>query len=57
MDNIRIAETEIQVKQGLNHLCFYAGDPEIVLERIVLHRADRKLPESYLGPVESARAR
>ena len=57
LDNIRIAETEIQVKQGLNHLCFYAGDPEIVLERIVLHRADRKLPESYLGPVESARAR
>lgn len=55
LNNIRIAETQIQVRQGLNHFYFYAGDPGVVLERIVLHRADRRIPESYLGPVESVR--
>lgn len=55
MDNIRIVKASAEVKRGLNHLYFYAGDPGIVLERIVLHRADRAIAESYLGPQESWR--
>ncbi|MGN6712468.1 hypothetical protein [Anaerocolumna jejuensis] len=32
---------------------FYHVSPNILLERIVLHPEEVKLPESYLGPEES----
>ncbi len=55
LDNIRIVESVVPVKKGENQLYFYASDPGIVLERIVLYPENAKLPESYLGPVESWR--
>lgn len=53
MNNIRIIPVEIVVNKGYNRLYIYAGDPGIILERIILHREDRPLKDSYLGPVES----
>lgn len=55
LDNIRVVESVISVKKGENQLYFYAADPGIVLERIVLYPEYTKLPESYLGPIESWR--
>ncbi len=55
LDNIRIVESVVPVRKGENQLYFYAADPGIVLERIVLYPENTKLPESYLGPVESWR--
>lgn len=55
LDNIRVIESVVPVKKGENQLYFYAADPGIVLERIVLYPENTKLPESYLGPVESWR--
>lgn len=55
LDNIRIVETVVPVKAGENQLFFYAADPGIVLERIVLYSTNVILPESYLGPTESWR--
>lgn len=55
MNNIRVVEAALPVKKGLNYLYFYAGDPGIVLEKIVLHKSDVTFKESYLGPTESCR--
>lgn len=55
LDNIRVIESVVSVRKGENQLYFYAADPGIVLERIVLYPENTKLPESYLGPAESWR--
>lgn len=55
LDNIRVIESVVPVKKGENRFYFYAADPGIVLERIVLYPENTRLPESYLGPVESWR--
>ena len=55
LDNIRIIESVVSVNKGENQLYFYAADPGIVLERIILHPENTVLPKSYLGPVESWR--
>lgn len=55
LDNIRVAEAEADIKKGMNHLYFYAGDPGIVLERIVLFRKGKGILSSFLGPKESWR--
>ena len=55
LDNMRVIESVVSVKKGENQLYFYAADPGIILERIVLYSNNTKLPESYLGPVESWR--
>ena len=55
LDNIRVVESVVSVKKGENQLYFYAADPGIVLERIILYPDNTKLPKSYLGPVESWR--
>lgn len=53
MKNVRIIKTKVDVKKGLNSFYFFAGDPGIILERVILHSEDVELPESYLGPQES----
>lgn len=55
LDNIRRIETVVTVREGENHLYFYAADPSIVLESIVLYPNGTKLQDSYLGPIESYR--
>ncbi|MCR5167551.1 MAG: glycosyl hydrolase 115 family protein [Oscillospiraceae bacterium] len=50
-----IKETTVRIscKNGCNRLTFYACSPNIVLERLVLVRDGKEIPESFLGPVES----
>lgn len=52
-EHIRITESEVECREGVNKLRFYGMSPAIVLERIVLYPKGTALPESYLGPVES----
>ena len=52
-NNIRIKTIPIQCQQGLNSLRIYGGSPLVVIERLILHPADKPLPASYLGPQES----
>ena len=53
MDHVRYAtpKTSFYLNEGVNKLRFYAASRENVLERIILHKADREIPQSYLGPV------
>ena len=54
--NIRVAACSVRVRRGRNDLFVYAGEPGIILERIVLYPAEHPVPDSYLGPAESWRA-
>ena len=47
----RRSSVEVLLEKGRNDIYFYAGDPGVVLEKLVLHVLP--LPESYLGPEES----
>jgi hypothetical protein len=49
--NIRITESPVPLQAGLHRMRFYAVDPGLVLQKLVVYRG--KLPESYLGPGES----
>lgn len=51
--NVKIFKKKVECQKGVNVLRFYPVNPNIVLERIVLHPEDAKLPQSYLGPPES----
>lgn len=53
LEHARIATTTVSLKEGQNDIYFYAGDPGVVLEKLVLYPAESDLPESYLGPEES----
>lgn len=54
LNHFRVVTTEISVKQGKNDVFVYAGEPGVILEKLVFYSADTKLPYSYLGPKESA---
>ena len=45
-----------ELQEGENVLTFYGMSPGIILEKIIIHKEDVKLPYSYLGPIESYRA-
>lgn len=51
--NIKLHRSRIHLVQGKNTFKFYGMSPAIVLERIVVRRADVPVKESYLGPKES----
>ena len=53
LDEIRIVEQKVHFKQGVNQIGIQAIKPGFVLEKLVVVREDRELPESYLGPEES----
>lgn len=55
LSGIRLAETTVLLRRGVNKLFFYAADPNIALEYIVLYPKGTRLPDSYLGPTESYR--
>lgn len=55
LNNVRVVETTVTVSKGKNDLYFYAADPGIVLESLVLYPSGTQLPDSYLGPTESCR--
>lgn len=54
-NNIRIVSVEDECNKGLNVLRFYPTTPNIVLEKIVIHLSDYKMPKSYLGAPETFR--
>jgi len=56
-NNIRISTVYEACKNGVNILRVYPVTPNIVLEKIVIHDSEYKLPESYLGPEESYRVK
>lgn len=52
-NNIRIRTVKVSVNKGTNSLRFYPLSPCVVLEKLVLHSEDYKMPESFLGAPES----
>lgn len=53
LNQIRVTKTELHFTGGLQKLTVGAMEAGLVLERILIYPVDRKLPSSYLGPVES----
>ena len=53
LDHARTVTVEVSLRKGNNDIYVYAGEPGVVLEKLVLYPADTTLPESYLGPKES----
>ena len=56
-NNIRIATVYAECKSGLNTLKVLPVTPNFVLEKIVIHGANEKLPQSYLGAPETYRVK
>ena len=54
VSHIRKVKVNIRCTQGLNEITIGAVDPNFSLERILLYPAGHVMPESYLGPQESA---
>ncbi|WP_343697049.1 glycosyl hydrolase 115 family protein [Flavobacterium sp.] len=55
-NNIKIITSTHQIEKAGNHvLKFYAVDPALVLQKIVIETEEGKVLESYLGPPESFR--
>ncbi|MBE5845348.1 MAG: alpha-glucuronidase [Butyrivibrio sp.] len=48
-----VVNVKIELNKGINTLNVFAGDPGFILEKMVMHSEDYKLPETYLGPEES----
>ena len=55
LNHVRSIDTKVSLKKGRNDLYIYAGDPGVILEKLVLSRENRKVPKTYLGPVESTK--
>ena len=55
--HIRLIEQNVKLKKDVNTLRFYAADPNIRLEKIVLYRTDLPRRETYLAPPESYNSR
>lgn len=54
-DNIRIATVYADCHAGLNSVKVSPVTPNIVLEKIVIHEANKPMPKSYLGAPETYR--
>ncbi len=52
-NHIRLIEEKVTLKKGVNSLRFFAADPNIILEKIVLYRMDKSIRNTYLAPPES----
>lgn len=52
-NHIRLIEEKVMLKKGVNTLRFFAADPNIILEKIVLYRMDKPMRNTYLAPPES----
>ena len=40
------------LRAGANTISVYAGDPGVIIEKLVIKRSGYELPASYLGPVK-----
>lgn len=52
-NNIRVSTVYAACRTGMNTLRVYPVTPNIVLEKIVIHDANEKMPPSYLGAPET----
>ena len=53
IDHGRVVSTTVTLKKGKNDVFLYAGEPGVIVEKIVLHPANITLPDSLLGPAAS----
>lgn len=53
LNQIHKTPVTVSLHKGINKIQIFAADAGFVLEELLLYREDVKLPESYLGPVES----
>lgn len=53
LDHARTVTTEVTLQKGRNDIYVYAGEPGVILEKLVLYPLEKELPVSYLGPEES----
>lgn len=53
LNHARTVTMEVSLRQGRNDIYVYAGEPGVILEKLVLHPAEKDLQESYFGPEES----
>ena len=56
-NNIRIATVYAECRAGLNLLKVSPVTPNVVLEKIVIHKANKPMPKSYLGAPETYRVK
>ena len=56
-NNIRIATVYADCHAGLNSVKLSPVTPNIVLDKIVIHEANKAMPESYLGAPETFRVK
>ncbi|MCL2718812.1 MAG: glycosyl hydrolase 115 family protein [Lachnospiraceae bacterium] len=56
-NNIRKITVNEPLNQGLNHLNFYAADPNAILENIVINPKEKPVPATHLAPRESYRVK
>ena len=52
-DHVKITDSVITCRNGVNELRFYAASPAIVLEKIAVYPKGSRLKDSYMGPQES----
>lgn len=52
-DHVKITDSAITCRKGVNELRFYAASPAIVLEKIAIYPKGTELKRSYMGPAES----
>ncbi|MBQ3027954.1 MAG: glycosyl hydrolase 115 family protein, partial [Lachnospiraceae bacterium] len=53
LNHARVVTAEIAVSEGKNNIYVYAGEPGVILEKLVVYSGDTEFPESYFGPEES----
>lgn len=53
MNNSRIVKTTVHLKKGKNIIRFYATEPNVILEQIVLNPRNHELSKTQLAPRES----
>lgn len=55
LSNIRVASISMPLDVGVHEISIGAVDPNLMIERIVLHLTNSPPPPSYLGPPDSVR--
>lgn len=53
LSHVRNVKTQVSLQKGRNDIYIYAGEPGMILEKVVLYPAGKELASSYLGPMES----
>ena len=49
LSHARVVSTNVALKEGRNDIYVYAGEPGVILEKLVLYPEGTEMPASYLG--------